>query len=88
MATYGQSSWALTSLAAWRNNSLSSDRSAQFVRGRQREARRAMLGGAANVSAGGGGGTGPEMTAAAAAVPATAMTSGRDCCEMTVEETC
>lgn len=44
MATYGQTSWALTSLGAWRDKSLATGNSAEFVRNRQREARRAFLG--------------------------------------------
>lgn len=87
MATYGQSSWALTSLGAWRNNSLRTENSAQFVKSRQREARRALLRAPnASASGGGGGGTGPAMTAAAAAV-SSPMAPGQDCCrEMAVEE--
>lgn len=80
MATYGQASWALTSLGVWRSNSLTTENSAQFVKSRQREARRALLR-AAHASAGGGRGTGPAMTAAAPA-----MASGQDCREMAVEE--
>lgn len=43
MATYGQTSWALTSLGAWRHKSLATGNSPEFVRNRQREARRAFL---------------------------------------------
>lgn len=53
MATYGQTSWALTSLGAWRHKSLATGNSAQFVKYRQREARRAFL--RAGVSTTGGG---------------------------------
>lgn len=56
MATHGQKSWALTSLGAWRGQSLSSSdggKSSAFVKSRQRDARRAMLGatGAATAAA-------------------------------------
>lgn len=47
MVTHGQKSWALTSLGAWRDQSLSSSdegKSSAFVKSRQRNARRAMLG--------------------------------------------
>lgn len=47
MATHGHKSWALTSLGAWRDQSLSSSgdgNSSAFIKSRQREARRAMLG--------------------------------------------
>lgn len=79
MATHGQSSWALTSLGAWRNNSLRTENSAQFVKSRQRQARRELLR-AAHTSAGGGIGTDPAVTAAT-----TAMAPGQDCREMAVE---
>eukprot|EP00752_Nemacystus_decipiens_P003976 g3641.t1 len=50
MATHGHASWALTSLGAWRDRSMSASgdaKSAAFIKSRQREARRAMLGGGA-----------------------------------------
>lgn len=50
MATHGQESWALSSLGAWRDQSLSASeegKSAAFIKSKQREARRAMLGGGA-----------------------------------------
>lgn len=43
MATHGQQSWALTSLGAWRDRSLSTEKSLEFVKRRQREAKRALL---------------------------------------------
>lgn len=43
MATHGQESWALTSLSAWRDRSLGADNSAEFVKSKQRNARRALL---------------------------------------------
>lgn len=53
MATHGQRSWALTELGSWRDQSLNasvidSENSAAYVKARQREARRAMLGIATN----------------------------------------
>ncbi|CAN0130154.1 unnamed protein product [Ectocarpus sp. 12 AP-2014] len=63
MATYGHQSWALTNLGAWRSRSLGASgegKPAEFVKSRQREAKRAMLGAAA---------------AAAAASPGTAPTN-------------
>lgn len=65
MATHGHNSWALTSLGAWRDQSLSLSgeaTSAEFIKSRQREARRAMLGGAAAATT-------------AAAAPATTVTT-------------
>ncbi|CAN0267320.1 unnamed protein product, partial [Pylaiella littoralis] len=59
MATHGHKSWGLMSLGAWRDQSLSSSdgsKSSAFIKSRQREARRAMLGV-----------TGDAATAAAAA---------------------
>eukprot|EP00903_Cladosiphon_okamuranus_P006529 g6380.t1 len=50
MATHGHESWALTSLGTWRDRSLGASepgKSAAFLKNRQREARRAMLGGVA-----------------------------------------
>lgn len=49
MVTHGQQSWALTGLGSWRDRSLNTgllntEKSAAFVRARQREAKRAMLG--------------------------------------------
>lgn len=44
MVTYGRESWALTNLGAWRNQSLQrTNKSNDFVKSKQREARRAML---------------------------------------------
>lgn len=44
MATYGRDSWALTSLGVWRDQSLhGTEKSAEFVKSKQREARRTML---------------------------------------------
>lgn len=44
MATYGRDSWALTSLGVWRDQSLHrTEKSAEFVKSKQREARRSML---------------------------------------------
>ncbi|CAN0129560.1 unnamed protein product [Ectocarpus sp. 6 AP-2014] len=50
MATHGHQSWALTNLGAWRSQSLGASgegKPAEFVKSRQREAKRAMLGAAA-----------------------------------------
>ena len=49
MATHGQRSWALTELGSWRDRSLNasvidSETSAAYVKARQKEAMRAMLG--------------------------------------------
>ncbi|CAM9949148.1 unnamed protein product [Scytosiphon promiscuus] len=48
MATHGHRSWSLTNLGSWRSQSLPSPGdgggSADFIKSRQREARRAMLG--------------------------------------------
>lgn len=57
MATHGHQSWALTNLGAWRSQSLGASgdgKPAEFVKSRQREAKRAMLGAAAAAAAGPG----------------------------------
>ncbi|CAN0171391.1 unnamed protein product, partial [Ectocarpus fasciculatus] len=62
MATHGHQSWALTSLGAWRSQSLGASgegRPAEFVKSRQREAKRAMLGAAAAAAAAAGPGAAP-----------------------------
>ncbi|CAM9775331.1 unnamed protein product, partial [Ectocarpus sp. 13 AM-2016] len=58
MATYGHQSWALTNLGAWRSRSLGASgegKPAEFVKSRQREAKRAMLGAAVAAAAAGPG---------------------------------
>ncbi|CAM9725498.1 unnamed protein product, partial [Ectocarpus sp. 8 AP-2014] len=50
MATHGHQSWALTNLGAWRSQSLGASgegKTTEFVKSRQREAKRAMMGAAA-----------------------------------------
>ncbi|CAB1112517.1 unnamed protein product [Ectocarpus sp. CCAP 1310/34] len=65
MATYGHQSWALTNLGAWRSQSLGASgggKPADFVKSRQREAKRAMLGTAAAAAAAAATGPGAAPT--------------------------
>lgn len=67
MATHGHQSWALTNLGAWRSQSLGASgegKPAEFLKGRQREAKRTMLGAAASAAAAGPGAAPTNATTA------------------------